>query len=325
MYIEDYCHLINGGLVLKDKFSSFTRENILTDNTIMNQQLDMLDHSRTAVFPLIISGEKGCGKDMIAKYACQMSDRSGENFLKINCAYMTDEHISRELFGSKTNSFSSLLRRACGGTLYIENAHLLSVQMQSRLNDYLSSDEGQEANIRLFTGTDNTEEYESLLIDSLIYNFSAKIFDIPPLRQRPEDILLLSMQQLSQIKQEYQIERILSPNVMEAILSYEWPGNIRQLINTIDRMAFFSNSTLIDSVSVLHNSLSSTSRFYEPKQSPVISLKDKSLKELTLEYEVMVINQYIEEYGSLRKAAVALKTSPSVLSSKITKFNKSGY
>ena len=324
MHISDYCNLENGGLVLKIKLQHYTRNNILTDNSSMNLQLDMIDHSAIINHPLIISGEKGCGKDMIAKYACQMSGRSGENFLKINCAYMTDEHISQELFGNKTNHGSSLLRRTSKGTLYIENAHLLSVQMQSRLNDYLSSGEGQEADIRLFIGTDNTEEHESPLIDSLIYNFGAKIFDIPPLRQRPEDILLLSMQQLAQIKQEYQIERILSPKVMDAILSYEWPGNIRQLINTIDRMAFFSNSTLIDSVSVLQNSLSSTSRFYAAKQPPITSHKEKSLKDITLEYEVMVINQYIEEYGSLRKAAAALQTSPSVLSSKITKYNKSG-
>ena len=62
MYIDDYCNLINGGLALKEKFSSFTRENILTDNLNMKRQLDMLDQSRITNHPIIISGEKGCGK-----------------------------------------------------------------------------------------------------------------------------------------------------------------------------------------------------------------------------------------------------------------------
>ena len=83
-------------------------------------------------------------------------------------------------------------------------------------------------------------------------------------------------------------------------------------------MAFFCDTTLIDSVSLLHSSLSKRHR-NQNWLTPEPSSKTKSLKELSLEYEVMIIKKYIEELGSLRKAASALKTSPSVLSSKLTK------
>jgi transcriptional regulator of aromatic amino acid metabolism len=77
---------------------------------------------------------------------------------------------------------------------------------------------------------------------------------------------------------------------------------------------------LIHSVSIFHNSLSEDPQYGMPKPSTAPLPTSKSLKELTLEYEVLIINQYIEEYGSLRKAAAALKSSPSVLSSKLTKY-----
>ena len=323
MYIEQYCHLEKGGLVPETKLHDYLHHEILTDNSVMKRQLDMLDHCGSSDKPLIICGEKGCGKGMIAQYAHMSSARRTKPLLKINCAYMTDEQIVLKLFGSRNRTSESLLTQASGATLYVENVNLMSQHAQSKLITYITSEEGSKTDIRYFFGIDKASSTTPMLTEAMMLHFDTLFFDIPPLRQRPEDILLLTLQQLQKIKQEYQIERLLSPGVMEAVLSYEWPGNIRQLINTIDRMAFFSNTTLIDSVSVFQSSLSSNSQFYTPKQVSIPCQSSKSLKELTLEYEVMIINQYIEEYGSLRKAAAALQTSPSVLSSKITKYNTS--
>ena len=321
--LEYYCSQDNGGLVLKGKFLHFTRQNILTDNAAMKQQLDMLDRVSHSMLPLVIFGEKGCGKDMIAQYALQTSFRSAAPFRKINCAYLTDAQIHQELFGIPHATENSLLNRSAGGTLYIENADLLTPQTQLKLIEYITSDQGKMSDIRYFVGMNRPADSSFPLLDAFFHQFNAMTFEIPPLRERPEDILLLSLHQLSNIRKEYQIERLISRDVMEALLRCEWPGNIRQLINTIDRMAFFSNSTLMDSVSLLQSSLSSTEQFYTEKSMPAQLPVSKSLKEIVLEYEVMIINRYIDEFGSLRKAAAALHTSPSVLSSKITKYNKS--
>ena len=173
------------------------------------------------------------------------------------------------------------------------------------LLNFITSEEGIALNIRYFVGLDSADTENTSLTEPFALHFNALTFDIPPLKERPEDILLLSLQQLMKIREEYGLERQFSPHVMEAILAYDWPGNIRQLINTIDRMAFFCDTTLINSVTLLRNSLSTTRQRDLTRLTPEPLSKTKSLKELSLEYEVMIINKYMEEYGSLRKAVSA--------------------
>ena len=159
-----------------------------------------------------------------------------------------------------------------------------------------------------------------VLIGQLVDHFSSLIFNILPLRERPEDILLITMQQLRLIYEQYRVERTVSPRLMSAILACDWPGNIRQLDKTINRMAFMSDNTLMDSVQLLQACLSSQSQLKQLQPAPEELPKSKTLKELVLDYEVMVINQYVEQYGSLRKAAAALDVSHSVLSNKLSRY-----
>lgn len=320
MRIDDYCTISQGGLALKEPLQRYQRRNILTDNPRMHQQLDMLDRMGVSSHPLTLVGEKGSGKDMVSQYAHQVSSRRDKPLLHVDCAYLTGEQIGLQFFGSAGARSEGLLRQAAGGTLYIENADLMPPQMQYRLIEHISAAEGSDQSTRYIIGLKRSLHDSEGLIDPFVFYFGSSVFHIPPLRKRPEDILLLSLQQLREIKKEYFIERSLSPEVMAAMLSYEWPGNIRQLINTVDRMAFFSDTNLIHSVSIFRNSLSEDQQYGMAAPAKVRLPASKSLKEITLEYEVLIINQYIEEYGSLRKAAAALKSSPSVLSSKLTKF-----
>ena len=320
MRIEDYCILTPDGLVLKEGLQRFRRHNVLTDHPPMKPQLEMLDRMSTTPLPLTLVVEKGSGKDMVSQYAHEVSNRSNQQLSHIDCAYLTSEQIGLELFGSAATRSEGVLKHSAGGTLYIENADLMPPQMQYRLIEHITSPEGAALDVRYIIGLKQALQDSQGLIDPFLFYFGSSVFDIPPLRERPEDILLLSQPQLLKIKEEYFIERTFSPEVMTAMLSYDWPGNIRQLINTVDRMAFFSDTKLIHSVSIFHNSLSEDPQYGMPKPSTAPLPTSKSLKELTLEYEVLIINQYIEEYGSLRKAAAALKSSPSVLSSKLTKY-----
>ena len=183
--------------------------------------------------------------------------------------------------------------------------------------EHISSKEGQQQNIRFMACLqDNTR---AAFIEPLADYFGSMEFHLPPLRERPGDTLLLTMQQLQFIQVQYRVIRTVSPNVMEAILDYEWPGNIRQLIRTINRMAFMSDNTLMNSVKLFQNCLSSHKQTGKPNAMQEPQLENKTLKELVADYEVTIINQYVERYGSLRKAATALGISPSALSSKLTK------
>lgn len=313
MRIEEYCNVANGGLVLREPLQRYIRFNIISADPSINRQLNMLERVAASDIPLLIRGELGCGKDHIAQYAHDISIRKSKPFLKINCSYYPEVQTVNKLFGA-----SGLLRQAEGGSLYIENINTLSPQTQQQLWEFISSKEGQQQNIRFMTCL--RDDAKVAFIEPLTDYFGSMEFHLPPLRERPVDTLLLTMQRLQFIQEQYHVTRLISPNVMEAILDYEWPENIRQLVRTIDRMAFMSDHTLMNSVNLFQNCLSSHKQTGKPHAAQEPQPENKTLKELVADYEVTIINQYVERYGSLRKAAAALGISHSALSSKLTKF-----
>ncbi len=321
MKIQDYCDTVDGSLQLRAPLRQFCRGELITDDPDMLRQLDMLERTGQGTVPLTIRGEKGSGKDRIAQYAHDLSCRRRSPLVKTNCAYLTEEQMYIELFGTAARADLGLLHRAAGGSLYIENADLMPVYMQYQLMNHIHRQEQDANDVRLMICLQNQQGQASGLCEQMSFHFSSLVFDIPPLRQRPQDILLLAFQQLQQLWQEYRLERTLSPAVMSAMLSYEWPTNARQLTHTIERMAFMSDDTLMDSVHLLQRCLSPTQQVKALSEEIAAPPDSRSLKQMVQDYEIMVIHQYIEQYGSLRKAAAVLKSSPATLSRKITEYN----
>ena len=316
MRIEDFCDVKDGGLVLRCRLWDYLRHDILTADDVINRQLDMLERLGSSNLPLIIKGESGSGKDRIAQYAHDVSNRKNKPLHKINCAYYPDVQTANRLLGSE-----GLLYQAADSSLYIENMDMLSDQSQHQLWEFISSAEGKRRNIRLMACLrENGGSRDYALIEPLSDYFGSVEFVLPPLRRRKADILLLTMQQLQSIREQHRVVRTVSPEVMETILAYEWPGNIRQLIKVINQMAFMSDDTLMDSVSLLQSMLSVNKRHLPPQPVQQEPATAKTLKELVADYEVGIINQYVERYGSQRKAAAALGISHSALSIKLTKY-----
>lgn len=322
MLIDNYCDIIDGGIVLRKSLSSFQKHNILTDNPQMKNQLDMLVRLGETNTPLAIVGEKGCGKGYVAQFAHMMSHRQSDSFQRMNCAYLTEDAIPVELFGAGRGAPPGLLDRLSEGSLYIENADLLSKQIQQQIINHISTNSSRPQNVRYMISLGNASSLEGAtgFIEQFMYYFGAITFMIPPLRERPEDILLISLQQLHSIQLEHRIKRVLSPQVMEAMLAYNWPGNIRQLTNVIDHMAFYCDKTLIQSTELFEKFISTHKHLRISQSNPIHSSHSKSLKEIVQDYEIMIINQYVDRYGSLRKAAAALNTRHSVLSEKLAKY-----
>lgn len=305
-------------LKLRAPLQKFMHGNILTDNESMVRQLNMLDRSSGDKTPLTILGDKGSGKSTIAKYAHSVSCDSQAPFVKVNCSHFPSEFLEQKLFGLNSNDKSSLLSQAVGGSLYIENIDRLSKPIQSRLMDYI--DTIPQTKFIVSLSHSMSENRESLLINEIVYYFSSMIFEIPPLRQRPEDIVLITFQQLQKMKRDYGLIREVSPAIMKVLLSYDWPTNIRQLQSTAERLALLSDETVINSISLLQSCLH-TNKLLQSADADIQPLDEtKSLKSLVQEYEIMLINQYIEKYGSIRKAAVVLKSSSSTLSRKLIEY-----
>ncbi len=323
MKIQDYCDIVDGALHLRLPLSQYVHGAIGTDNPDMLRQLDMLNRAGKKNIPLTIFGEKGTGKDLIAQHAHDLSSHVRGPFIKLNCAYLPEEHLQKELFGTAVRRDLGLLQRAVGGSLYLENADLLSQKLQNLLMNYIQSSEGQAKETRFIVSLWERSMQDGVtgLIPSMVYCFNQMIFDIPPLRKRPEDVLLISLQQLEHFHTEYRLRRTVSPKVMQAILDYDWPGNTRQLTQTVERMAFLSDETRIDSLELLSSCMAIHSQLQSSQASPSRLPKPRSLKQMVTDYEIMIIRQYVEQYGSIRKAAAALDSSPATLSRKITEYN----
>lgn len=320
MKIQDYCDIEDGALRLRLPLSQYTRGEIVTDDPDMLRQLDMLDHAGKKNIPLTIFGEKGTGKDLVARYAHDLSPKARGPFIKLNCAYLPEDHLQKELFGMAGRRDLGLLQRAAGGTLYLENADLLPQRIQNLLINHIDGSSG-ETRFIVSLWERSMQDGVTGLIPSMIYHFNRMIFDIPPLRKRPSDVLLISLQQLEHFHSEYRLRRTVSPEVMQAILDYDWPGNTRQLTQTVERMAFLCDETRIDSLELLNSCIAVHSQLQFPQASPSHLPKPRSLKQMVTDYEIMIIRQYVEQYGSIRKAAAALDSSPATLSRKITEYN----
>ena len=319
--IQDYCDTLNGSLQLRRPLAVFRHGDIVTDDPDMKRQLDILVRCGQGRVPLTIRGENGTGKDQIAQYAHAVSAWQKVPLIKMNCAFLTEEQQFVKLFGPASNRELGLLNRAAGGSLYIENIPLMSGHLQWQLMNYIREIASTEKAVRFMICLNERDLQESALTEELSYYFGAVVFDIPPLRKRPQDILLLTFQQLQFIRSEYRLERYISPEVMHEILAYDWPGNRHQLAHAIERMAILSDDTLMDSVQLLHRCMTPDhQRQQQPAKAPEIP-ESRSLKRMVQDYEYMVIQQAIEQHGSIRKAAAVLKTSHATLSRKITEYN----
>lgn len=323
MRIQDYCDVADGALRLRMPLRQFSRGEIVTDNRDMIRQLDLLERVGKGNVPLTILGEKGTGKDRIAQYAHAVSKRKNAPFIKTNCAYLPQERMHMELFGSASSNDRGLLSQASGGSIYIENVDMMTSYIQYKLMERIQATQGKPGDVRYMVCLRDQRRTSrgQGLTDQMLYYFNTMVFEVPPLRSRPEDILLLTLQQLQKVKTEYHIERTISPEVMSAMLAYDWPTNIRQLTHTVERMAFLSDDRVMDSVALLNRCLIGNQQLQTVGKSEAQPPEAKSLKQIMQDYEIMIINQYIERCGSLRKAAAALKSSPATLSRKITEHN----
>ena len=305
------------GLRLRRPLQSFSLGGIITDDAGLRSQLEMLTRAGRGCVPLTIIGEKGIGKDQIARYAHSISERHLGPFIKSNFAYLPEGRMLEELFSTEGKNFT-LLERAWGGTLYLENVEQMSDYVQYRLLERLND---QPESIRLIVGLREPETHVPNLAGQLAACGNTLTVEVPPLRKRKQDILLLVFQQLQNLRQDYHLERTVSPEVMAEMLRYDWPGNVRQLSNTIDQMAFTSAHTCIDSVALLQQCLCREEQMGSPDREK-LPTSGKSLKQLLQDYEILIIQQYVESYGSIRKAAQALQTSPATLSRRITEHNR---
>ncbi len=216
---------------------------------------------------ILITGESGSGKEVIADLIHAMSPRSKGRIIKINCAALPRELIESELFGSVKGAFTGahsdregLFRQAEGGTLFLDEISEMPIDTQSKLLRVLQDQEvrpvggkiSYKTNCRIVAATNRkTDEAikDGKLREDLFYRISAISVYLPPLRERREDIMPLAQAFLKRfVAQAARPIRGFTPAAVDRLTAFDWPGNVRQLQNEIQRAVLLCETNEIDSL-----------------------------------------------------------------------------
>ena len=215
--------------------------------------------------PILITGESGTGKEVISDLIHSLSPRAKNKIIKVNCAALPRELIESELFGSMKGAFTGatsdregLFRQAEGGTLFLDEIGEMPIDTQSKLLRVLQDQKVRpvggktdyQTNCRLLAATNRKPEdaiKDGKLREDLFYRISAITVHIPPLRDRRDDIMPLANAFLKRFAA--QANRVLTgftPQAIERLTSFEWPGNVRQLQNEIQRAVLLSEGPAVN-------------------------------------------------------------------------------
>ena len=213
---------------------------------------------------ILIQGESGTGKELVAKAVCENSSRAKERFVSVNCGAVTESLLVRELFGHEAESFTGATKRKYGlieqahkGTLFLDEISETSNAFQKSLLRFLQEGEivrvgGVEpvkVDVRLIAATNRDLEEEvknGNFREDLFYRLNVVPIKLPPLRERKDDIPVLVQHFLKESTENHGLEpKELNEEAIDLLKRYDWPGNVRQLQNTIERAALLTVGEMV--------------------------------------------------------------------------------
>ncbi len=267
---------------------------------------------------VLIDGETGTGKTLVAHALHAVGSRGGKKFVLISCGALEEEALSKRLFGPMLPEDAQLpaIEEARGGTLVLEDIEALSETLQARLLSVIN-EQGTPAETRI-VAISNLQEAgrtcEDALRSDLFYRLAALRITVPPLRQRGEDILTLFTRLSDQFADEYGCE---APQVtaQEAaqLLQAPWPGNVRQLINVAERAVLQSRRGSGTIASLLMSD--------HEEMQPVMTTEGKPLKEYVEAFERMLIDNTMRRHkGSIASVMEELCLPRRTLNEKMAKY-----
>jgi DNA-binding NtrC family response regulator len=315
---------------IRERVSSHC-QNIIGQSAPLLHVFNLIQQVASFDTSVLILGESGTGKEGVANCIVQLSGRKNKPYIKINCAAIPAELIEAELFGYEKGAFTGALERkagkfelATGGTILLDEIGEVSPEMQAKLLRVLQEKEIQriggstviKTDVRILASSSRILEKEvgegKFRLD-LYYRLLVFPVLLPPLRDRKEDIPLLIDHYIDYYAHKTG-NRIaaLSPDSMQKLLQYTWPGNVRQLQHLIERMTLLNNNAIAPEIekSGMQDEL--------PSQSKKIT-HTKTLEEMERDYILSVLKQCNFKVAGKGGAAEILNLPPTTLHSKIKK------
>jgi transcriptional regulator with PAS, ATPase and Fis domain len=244
-------------------------QEIVAESYAMREALDAVELAAPTAANILISGETGVGKEIIARAVHALSSRSDQKFLAVNCGAIPDNLIESALFGHERGAFTGAhvlhrgyFERAAGGTLFLDEIDNLPLLSQANLLRVLQEGEFERvggkhmlrSDVRIIAASNRTLETlvaEGSFRKDLYYRLNVVPIHIPPLRDRREDIAPLVINFLKRLAARYQTpQRVLGDLAWKQIMGYRWPGNVRELENVLERAYIFAKTNVIGDVGV---------------------------------------------------------------------------
>jgi DNA-binding NtrC family response regulator len=253
--------LIKNELLTKQA-SNIKSSSIIGDSQALKQLMTLAAKAASSDSSILIEGETGTGKELLAEFIHKNSVRHDKAFVAINCASLPDQLIESELFGYEKGAFTDaktskqgLVEFANGGTLFLDEIGEMSLNIQPKLLRFLENGEYRRvggvntftSNVRIIVATNRNlmEEIEKKNFRrDLLFRLNVITLTVPPLRNRKEDIVTLA-QHFLKVKSPIRSPKNLSEKAVNALVNYYFPGNIRELEHIIERAIIFSDDNLI--------------------------------------------------------------------------------
>jgi len=318
---------------------------IIAESPQMKQLLVLLSNVSKTDASILITGPTGSGKEVLAEYAHRMSARSGGPFVSVDCAAIPENLLEAELFGYERGAFTGAntqgkpgqIELANGGTLFLDEINSMPVGLQgkllrvleTRMVKRLGAREARPIDFRLLCASN--ERLEDMVRggsfrSDLYYRISVVPVQIPPLRERKEDIVPLSFFYLQYFCKKYSRIKVLSEDMIQEIMAYDWPGNVRELKNFMERIVVTSKDSdlTIDHLSSRVSGDADLTDGKTPAAPAHTSIRfdsaDFSYRSHMEQCEKKLLQEALAEFITPTRAAEALKLDLSNVYRKMRKF-----
>lgn len=311
----------------KDKYKNELRalkefnryKDLIGESADIERIKNLIDSVAKTDATVLITGETGVGKEVVARELYANSKRKNGPYVKVNCAAIPENLLESELFGYEKGAFTGaqqkeklgLFEVANNGTILLDEIGEMPYRLQSKLLRVLQEMEIKKVggtrsikiDVRVLAATnENLQEQikKGKFREDLYYRLNVIPIEIPPLRERKEDITILSHNFIGKFNKLYAKNKIFQMDAIEMLENYNWPGNVRELENTIQRLVIIGDEKLISKENVI-NILG------KEKFSAIdLDYDNISLKDAVKVFEKNIVEKALKKYGSTYKAATAL-------------------
>ncbi len=284
---------------------------------------------------VLLTGESGTGKEVFANFIYQNSSRVGKPFIKVNCAAIPENLMESELFGYEKGAFTGadrngktgLFEMANNGTLFLDEVGEIPIHLQSKLLRAIQEKEIMRVggidtisiDIRLIAATNrNLKEAvaNGTFRGDLYYRLNIMPIELLPLKGRKKDIKALTLYFLEQFNTTYKLNKTISDEAITALQGFDWPGNIRELENVMERIMISFDGDVITKFQV-------DRAIGIPVEATTVDLsynEGKSMTEMLEEYEKCILSSMLKKYGKASDVGRKLNMNKSTLSRRLKKY-----